>query len=162
LVDERAEADAEMLQDVISKVRNIRSEMNVDAKRPMSVRIASTDARVGQLLSDSRDYIFRLATVNQLEVVPQLSGDKLAAQAVAAGCALEVPLAGIIDFDAERARLQKEMDKVQREIDTLDRKLSNASFVERAPADVVEENRRRLQDYRDQAMKLQAGLERLH
>jgi valyl-tRNA synthetase len=53
------------------------------------------------------------------------------------------------------------MEKVQREIDGLERKLSNASFVDRAPKDVVEENRRRLADYQDQAAKLAEGLKRL-
>jgi len=57
--------------------------------------------------------------------------------------------------------LTRELEKVRKEIDTLDRKLSNASFVENAPAQVVEENRRRLKDYQDQAAKLTSALERL-
>jgi valyl-tRNA synthetase len=161
-LDAEAEARIEMIQDVIAKVRNIRSEMNVEAKQPVVVRIASTDPGISVLISEARDYILKLATVSQVEVVSSLSGDKGAAQAVAAGCALEVPLAGIIDFDAERARLTKELEKVQREIDGLARKLGDASFVDKAPAHVVEENRRRLADYRDQAAKFRSGLERLH
>jgi valyl-tRNA synthetase len=161
LADAAAESQAEMIQDVIVKVRNIRSEMNVDAKKPVVVRIATQDPVTAALLTGARDYILRLATVSELEVVPQLSGDKLAAQAVAAGCSLEVPLADLIDHDAERARLNKELEKVQREIQGLDRKLSNASFVERAPKEVVEENRARIADYQGQAAKLKAGIERL-
>jgi len=80
---------------------------------------------------------------------------------VAGGLALEVPLAGLIDVEAERARLKKDMEKVQREIDGLERKLNNSSFVDRAPKEVVEENRRRLADYQDQAAKLAEGLKRL-
>ena len=107
------------------------------------------------------EYIFKLAQVSHLEIVPQLSGDTLAAQAVAGGLALEVPFAGLIDLEAESARLKKEMEKAQREIDTLNRKLSQASFVERAPKEVVEENRRRLAEYEGQAAKLAEGLKRL-
>ena len=55
----------------------------------------------------------------------------------------------------------KEMEKTRREIDKLERTLSNASFVDRAPKEVVEENRRRLTDYREQAAKLAEGLKRL-
>jgi valyl-tRNA synthetase len=161
LADAEAETHMEMVQDVIVKVRNIRSEMNLDSKKPVVVRIAAQDATVVALLNNARDYIFKLAAVSQLDVVPQLSGDKLAAQAVAAGCALEIPLADLIDHDAERARLTKEMERVQKEIDILERKLSNASFVERAPKEVVEENRRRIADYQDQAAKLKTGIERL-
>ena len=161
LADAEAESQTEMIQDVIVKVRNIRSEMNVDSKKPVVVRIATEDAVTASLLKNASEYIFKLASVGQLDVVPRLSGDKLAAQAVAAGCSLEVPLADLIDHDAERARLGRELERVQKEIDGLERKLSNASFVERAPKEVVEENRRRIADYQDQAAKLKSGMERL-
>jgi valyl-tRNA synthetase len=161
LFPESIETSMALVQDIIVKVRNIRSEMNVDAKQTVPVRIATSDADLMQLLADARDYIFKLAQVSQVEVVPQLGDDKLAARAVAGGLALEVPLAGLIDVDAERTRLKKEMEKAQREIDNLQRKLSQASFVERAPKEVVEENRRRLADYQDQAAKLAEGLKRL-
>jgi valyl-tRNA synthetase len=161
LVDERAESQTGLIQDIVGKVRNIRAEMNVDAKQTVPVRIATVDPETSQLLSDARDYIFKLAQVSQVEVVAELSGDKLAAGAVAGGLAMEVPLTGLIDVAAEHARLQKELERVRREIDKLDRQLSNASFVERAPKEVVEENRRRLADYQDQAGKLEEGLRRL-
>ena len=64
-------------------------------------------------------------------------------------------------MESERARVSKELEKVRREIDGLERKLSNASFVERAPKEVVEENRRRLADYEGQAAKLTDALKRL-
>jgi valyl-tRNA synthetase len=161
LADATAESQVEMVQDVIVKVRNIRSEMNVDTKQPVVVRMATEDQNVANLLTGARDYIFKLATVSQLEVVPRLQGSKLVAQAVAAGCALEVPLEGLVDRDAERARLTRELEKVRKETDGLDRKLTNENFVKNAPASVVEENRKRLKDYQDQAAKLTSALERL-
>ncbi len=158
---EYLEISMALVQDIIVKVRNIRSEMNVDAKQTVPVRIATSDPDLTQLLADARDYIFRLAQVSQLEVVSRLSDDKLAARAVAGSLALEVPLAGLIDVEVERTRLKRELEKAQREIDNLQRKLSQSSFVERAPKEVVEENRRRLTDYQDQAAKLAEGLNRL-
>jgi valyl-tRNA synthetase len=161
LVNERIESHAALVQDIVVKVRNIRAEMNVDAKQSVPVRVATSDADLTKLLSDAREYVFKLAQVSQMEVVPQLSGDKLAAQAVAGGLALEVPLAGLIDVEAERARLTKALDKAQAEITKIERTLGNASFVDRAPKEVVEENRRRLAEYQDQAAKLSEGLRRL-
>jgi valyl-tRNA synthetase len=158
--DASALSEMEAIQDIIVKVRNIRSEMNVDTKQPVVVRVATEDSRLADTLRGAREYIYRLATVSELQIVPRLEGSKLAAQAVAAGCALEVPLEGLIDLAAEKARLQKELERVLREIQTVERKLSNADFVERAPAAVVEENRRRLADYQDQASKLRSALER--
>jgi valyl-tRNA synthetase len=161
LLDDKTESDADLVQEIVAKVRNIRSEMSVDAKQPVSLRVATTDREVSALLVGSRDYILKLAHVENMEIVPQLNGGKLAAHAVARGLAIEVPLEGLIDVSAERLRLSKELDKVRREIDALDRKLSNASFVDRAPKEVVEENRRRLSHYQDQAVKLNEGLKRL-
>src|SRR6185436_17529776 len=161
LVDVRVEGNTGLIQEIVVKVRNIRAEMNVDAKQMVPVRIAATDSEVTSLLSEARDYIFKLAQVNQLEVVPQLGGDKLSAQAVAGGLVLEVPLAGVIDVDAERTRLKKALEKAQQEAAKIERSLANESFVARAPKEVVEENRRRLAEYQDQAAKLEASLSRL-
>jgi valyl-tRNA synthetase len=161
MLNDRVESQMSTIQDIVVKVRNIRAEMNVDAKQMVPVRVATADADLTQLLAEAREYVFKLAQVSQMEVVPQLSGDKLSAQAVAGGLALEVPLEGLIDVQAERGRLNKEMEKVRREVEGLERKLSQASFVERAPKEVVEENRRRLADYQGQAAKLAEALSRL-
>jgi valyl-tRNA synthetase len=72
-----------------------------------------------------------------------------------------VPLAGLVDMDAERARSQKSIEKAEQEIGKIERALANASFVDRAPKEVVEENRRRLAEYQDQVAKLSEGLKRL-
>jgi valyl-tRNA synthetase len=161
LLNERVETHADLVQQIIVKVRNIRAEMNVDAKQMVTVRVAVADSDLTKILSDAREYIFKLAQVSHMEIVTQLSGDKLAAQAVAGGLALEVPLAGLIDVEAERVRLTKALEKVQSEIAKIERTLSNANFVDRAPKEVVEENRRRLAEYQDQATKLSEGLKRL-
>jgi valyl-tRNA synthetase len=161
LVSDNVESQVGFIQEIITKVRNIRSEMNVDSRQAVRIRLATADADVMRLLSETQEYIFKLAQVNEAEIVPQLSGDKLAAQAVAGSVALEVPLAGLIDVDAERSRLQKEMDKTLREIDGLQRKLSDSGFLGRAPVEVVDENRRRLVEYEDRAAKLREGLARL-
>jgi len=133
----------------------------VDAKQAVPLRIATADSNTVQLLTGAQEYIFKLAQVSQMEIIPQLGSDKLAAQAVAGGLAMEVPLAGLIDVDAERARLTKAIEKAQAESAKIERTLSNASFVDRAPKEVVEENRRRLADYKDQAEKLTQALNRL-
>ncbi len=158
-----AEADTQIttIKDIIVKVRNIRSEMGLGAKQPVALRVATTDTATTQLLTGAREYVFKLAQVSDLEIVPSLGDNKLGARTVAAGLSIEVPLAGLVDTESERARLTKEMEKVQREVDKLLRQLSNASFIERAPREVVEENRRRLADYEGQSAKLSESLNRL-
>jgi valyl-tRNA synthetase len=161
LVDEKAESHIAMVQEIIGKVRNIRSEMKVGPRQTVVVRVATSDAATKQLLLDARDYIFKLATVSEVQIVSALGEDKLAARAVAAGLTIEVPLADLIDADAEKSRLTRELDRVRTEIAGLERQLSNRSFVERAPKNVVEEKRQRLADYQNQAAKLEDSVRRL-
>jgi valyl-tRNA synthetase len=160
-INESVEKNVAVLQDVIVKVRNIRSEMNVDVKAVLPLRAAVDDPAVGQVLSDNVRYLERLARVESLELVPSLPGEKGAAQAVLGNVSLEIPLAGTIDLDAEIERAQRALEKVRKEITGLGRKLSNAKFVERAPAEVVAENRERLADYQAQEVRLVEALERL-
>ena len=160
-VDERVERDTALIQEIIVKVRNIRSEVNVDAKQFVPLRVGTEDPGIRDVLVRHEDYMQRLARVERLEVVSKLDSEGAAAQAVAGSVALEVPLAGLIDLEAEQVRLNREMEKVRREIDSLEGKLSNRKFVERAPKEVVEENRQRLSDYQTKEARLVEGLERL-
>ena len=160
-VDERVERDTALIQEIIVKVRNIRSEVNVDAKQFVPLRVGTEDPGIRDVLVRHEDYMLRLARVERLEVVSKLDSEGAAAQAVAGSVALEVPLAGLIDLEAEQVRLNREMEKVRREIDSLEGKLSNRKFVERAPKEVVEENRQRLSDYQTKEARLVEGLERL-
>ena len=160
--DASSESDTEMIQDIITKVRNIRSEMNVDSKQPVTVRIATSDSRIIGLLTDAGAYIHKLAQVSEVIVVDHISGDKLSAQAVAAGSAIEVPLAGVIDLDAEKVRLTKLRDKAIKDKTVIEKQLSNPDVIARAPADVVEEKKRQLADLEDQIRKFTSGIDRLN
>jgi valyl-tRNA synthetase len=86
---------------------------------------------------------------------------KGAAQIVLGEAIAALPLAGVIDMGAERARLAREIEKSQAEIRKIDAKLANASFVAKAPAEVVEENRDRKTDFEATVVKLQAALKRV-
>ena len=160
-VDEAVERDAGLIQEIIVKVRNIRAEVNVEAKQFVPLRVGTQDPGIQAMLMRQEAYIKRLARVESLEVVGKLTGERAAAQAVAGDVALEVPLAGVIDLEAEQARLGREMEKVRREISALEGKLSNKKFVERAPREVVEENHQRLADYQGKAVRLAEGIARL-
>jgi len=161
LRDAQAERDAELVQEIIGKIRNIRAEINLDVKSYVRVRVAVTDAEVASMLRAHEAYVYRMARVESLELLPALSEEGPAAPAVAGGLTLEIPLAGLIDVDAYEARLNREIDKARREIASLERKMSDQKFTERAPAEVVEDNRRRLADYQAKQTRLVEGLQRL-
>jgi valyl-tRNA synthetase len=161
LRDDEVEREFALVRDVIGKVRNIRSEVNLDVRASVRLRVAVEDEALASMLRRNEGYVKRLARVEALELAPLLTRDGPAAAAVAGGLALEVPLAGLIDLGAYESRLHREIERARDEIASLERKMGNARFVERAPAEVVEENRQRLADYRATEAKLVAGLERL-
>jgi valyl-tRNA synthetase len=72
-----------------------------------------------------------------------------------------LPLAGVIDLNAERARLEKELAKIADDVSRIDRKLGNADFMSRAPEEVVEEQRERREEALDQEAKIRAALDRI-
>ena len=160
--DKAAVADMDWALRLISQVRAVRSEMNVPAaaKIPMTMRGGSKETL--HRLEAHRDEIERLARVSPLSHEPADSHvPKGAAQIVHDDAVLVLPLAGVIDIDAERKRLEKELARVSGEIDGIDRKLSNADFVARAPEHVVVEQQERKEAAKAARVKLNEALQRI-
>ncbi|MFE0753701.1 valine--tRNA ligase [Inquilinus sp. NPDC058860] len=153
LVDPRAAAEMDWVIRLISAVRTIRSEMNVPPAAELTATLRGASSETKDRLETHGALIrrlARLASIEASEAVPE----KGAAQAVIDEATLVLPLAGIIDLDKERARLTKEIEKNAAEVEKIDRKLGNAQFLEKAPDEVVEEQRER-------RAEAQAAIERL-
>ncbi len=159
-LDSDAEAEMAWIIQVISEIRGVRSEMNVPpgAKIPVLVQGAS-EASLARI-DRHRDLLLRLA---RLESIAALDGEIPAGsvQAVIGEATFVLPLAGVIDIEAELARLEKELAKQQKEIAGLDAKLSNEKFISNAPPHIVEEQRERRVDAAATVEKLNAAIERL-
>ncbi len=157
---ENAQADAEIGWAIrfISDVRSVRAEMNVPAgaKVPLVVSGASEETRAR--VARHEETLLRLARLETIEFGKPPQG---AVQIVLDEAVLAMPLAGIIDVDAEQKRLKREIDKVGSEIRQLDAKLANEKFVSRAPEHVVEEQRERKTEAEAVATKLEQALKRL-
>lgn len=160
LVDAAASAEMQWVIDMISQVRTIRSEMNVPPGAEIPALLKDASPVDAQRLAGNLALLKRLARLSSVEII---TGEppKGSAQAVVGEAVLVLPLGGIIDLDLERARLAKEIGKEQGEIDKIDKKLGNADFVARAPAEVVETQRQRRADGEARIAKLQAALTRL-
>ncbi|MGD9501332.1 MAG: class I tRNA ligase family protein, partial [Methyloceanibacter sp.] len=158
LADADADAEIGWLIRLISEVRSVRAEMNVPAGAKVPLVIAgagkSTEARVAR----HEETMLRLARLEKVEFGKPPTG---AVQIVLDEATLALPLAGVIDIDAEQKRLKREIDKVGSEIKQLDAKLSNEKFVARAPEHVVEEQRERKVEAEAMAAKLEQALKRL-
>ncbi|HEY2962511.1 MAG TPA: valine--tRNA ligase [Pyrinomonadaceae bacterium] len=162
LIDEAAEAEMAAIIDLISRVRNIRSEMNIKPGERVPVMIASPDPKLRAVFASAKDQISRLVRASEVSISENLEAPKASARAVLLGGAeLAVPLEGLIDFEQERQRLNREQQKLQAEATKLEAQLGNPNFVERAPAERVNELRARIADIAQRSSQLRQTVENL-
>jgi valyl-tRNA synthetase len=160
LIDERAESEMQAVINLISRVRNIRTEMNIKPGERVKLIIAAPDESARNVFEASRAAVARLARASEILIREQLDAPRASARAVLAGGAeVAVPLEGLIDFEVERARLSREIEKLQKESAKLEAQLANPQFVERAPAEKVSEIRERLGDITERVRRLTETLE---
>jgi valyl-tRNA synthetase len=163
LIDEAAESEMQAIIELISRVRNIRSEMNIKPADRIHV-IVGAPGGMGKthLFVQAIQQISRLTRAAEVSVNDRLEAPKASARAVLSGGAeVAVPLEGLIDFEQERRRLQREQEKLRAEAAKLEAQLGNPNFVSRAPAERVGELRDRIAAIAQQSAKLQQTVENL-
>lgn len=156
-----AERDMILIMDVIKAIRNIRSEMNVSPALTIEAVCYSSDVSVIRLLETEGSHIKTLAKVSALKASAPAGRPENCATAVAGNIEIFVPLKGLINFEEEEKRLKKDIEKIDRELVALERKMSNKEFIERAPKEVVEKDKARLEELLQKKMKLEHGVERV-
>ncbi|MCB1477062.1 MAG: class I tRNA ligase family protein, partial [Rhodobiaceae bacterium] len=157
--DEMAIADTEWLIGLIGAIRSVRAEMNVPAGAQIPVVAVNPDPETAGRLDRFGEQLTRLARLSSVETGAAAPDGSV--QIVLGDQVMALPLKGIIDFDAERARIDKEIKKSDAEIGKLEAKLSNEGFLAKAPEDVVEEQRERLSGLvtsRDRLQEIRARL----
>ncbi len=157
--DAGAAAEINWLVELVSAVRSVRSEMNVPSAAKTQLVVMAQDGELVARLQRHKVAVERLARVEGIATNGQAPHH--AAQIVVGGATYALPLAGIIDFGAEEARLRKEIARVENEITRIDQKLANENFVSRAPEEVVEAEREKRAAYAEDGKRLAAALARL-
>lgn len=142
--DELALADLEWIKQAIIAIRNVRAEMNLSPAKPLELLLRGASADAQRRVEQNLSFIKSLARLESITILP--AGDKgpVSVTKLVEGAELLIPMAGLIDKDAELARLDKEMAKLDGEIASIEGKLSNDGFVARAPEAVVAKERERL------------------
>ncbi len=145
-IDAQALQDIEWIKGVIEGIRTIRGEMNIPPKTKLPVYFQNGDADDNRRLVENTQFLMKLA---QLESTTWLEAEEeapLSATSLVGNLEILVPMAGFIDKDAELGRLEKEIEKMAIDKGKIEGKLNNPKFVDKAPADVVQKDRDRLEE----------------
>jgi valyl-tRNA synthetase len=159
LDDPAAEAEIGWVIDLITAIRSVRVEMNIPPATSLPLVLAGATAEVAERARRWSEFVRRLARVGEISFAP--SPPRGAVQLVVRGGLAALPLKGVIDLVAERARLAKEMAKCDADIARVDAKLGNPNFVARAPEEVVEEEKEKREEAQLRKAKIAEALQRL-
>jgi len=155
--DDKAEAEIGWVIDLVTAVRSVRAEMNIGVQIPLV--LAGVSAEMQKRAERWAEFIQRLARVSAISAAPSVPPGSV--QLLVRGEVAALPLKGVIDLAAERARLAKEMQKAEADIARVDAKLNNPNFMARAPEDVVEEEREKRAEAVARNAKIEEALTRL-
>jgi valyl-tRNA synthetase len=147
--------------DLISAVRNIRGEMNIQPSLQLDITLYAPDEKERKLIQENASLIQNLSRVEHLDLTDTDTVPPSSATSVVGGATLYVSLEGVIDFEKEVQRLEKEIGRVTKELVSVSKRLSNESFLDKAPEDVVEKVKSQQQLFQEKSDTLTANLKRI-
>ncbi|MDH5189114.1 MAG: class I tRNA ligase family protein, partial [Rhodospirillaceae bacterium] len=160
LADKEAETEIDWVVRLVTSVRALRAEMNVPPKAMLSLYFKDASTDTISRLENNRDLIHRMARIEKSGAM-EGEVEKGSVSAVIDEATIILPLAGAIDVAAERARLEKEIGKLDAEAAKFEQRLSNKGFTDKAPKKVVDELQVKLAETKAESEKLGEALERL-
>jgi valyl-tRNA synthetase len=161
LIDEAALAEMGWVQDVIAAVRNVRGEMNIDPAQAVPVMLKDVSRAERAYLDRNREFLMRFGRFKSIEVVKDEARLQTAATALVGDATVLVPLGQVIDKQVELGRLRREYDQVDRDLQRTRGKLDNPNFVRKAPPEVVDKERGRLEELSRAMDKLKSRIDKV-
>ncbi len=152
------EQDMDMIKSIIVSIRNIRSDMNILHSKKLTVYFSSLKKGGEVKLRYGIDYIKHLARLEELAIKKDMKRPEHCATAVLEGFNIFIPLKGIIDFEAEKARLAKKKEDLDRQLGLCEKKLKDRNFVNKAPEKVVNQEKEKYENLKGQLKRLKQTL----
>ncbi len=160
-IDEDAESKVKVLMDLISKIRNIRSEMGIPPKKQIPLYLDIKEDHKKEIILNNVIHIKNLAGVKELNISNNLPRHEICAKGIAENIEISIPLKEFIDINVEKNRLRKEIATVKKELQKVSKKLNNQEFIINAPAEVVDKNKQREESLTSKLATLKQSLENL-
>jgi valyl-tRNA synthetase len=157
----KEDADARLFMDIVYKIRNIRGEMNIPPDKKANIVFKTANAETATLIKRELVHLQAQAKVADVRIEKNYTPDKTDASAVLPELEIYMPMKGLIDIDKEKARLEKEIARLSADLDRTAKKLTNESFVAKAPADVIQKERAKEDELLGMLAKLQEGIAKL-
>ncbi|MGZ3724628.1 MAG: valine--tRNA ligase [Pseudobdellovibrio sp.] len=157
----QAELEIDMVKEVITAIRNIRGENRISPAVKLNIRLGVNQAEVQKIMSHNRSAIMNLGRIENMEIGEEGNLMKCAVAPVSigeAGVKVIIPLEGLVDFNEEIKRIQKTIEKLEKDVSLLSGKLSNEKFVQNADEDVVAADRILLKQSKEQVVSLKESL----
>ncbi len=158
--DSDAEAKMGIIMDVVTGIRSIRGELNISPSLELKALIKTLDGS-DDILNENIAYITKLARTGEIEIGRDIQAPKNAATAIKHSMEIFVPLEGVIDVDAEIARLTKERDKAEKDVAFVKNKLHNKEFMNKAPKAVIEETKLKYKDHLEKLSAAEESIEKI-
>ncbi|RLB98564.1 MAG: valine--tRNA ligase [Deltaproteobacteria bacterium] len=159
--NEVVEKDVEFVFDMISGIRNIRSEMKIQPSMKLKVLAHTEDKREKIIIAENKSFIVNLATLESFYFCETDTIPSSSASSVTGNTTCFVMLEGVIDFDKEIARLEKEVGKNTKELLGVQKRLNNESFLDKAPDNIIQKVKSQHADLEEENNKLKENLERI-
>ncbi|WP_409251534.1 valine--tRNA ligase [Bacillus sp. SCS-153A] len=159
--DKTAAEEMKLLVEIIRAVRNIRAEVNTPLSKQIKLLLKAKDEQIQKTLEKNKGYIERFCNPEELTISTDIEAPDKAMTAVATGVELFLPLEGLINIEEEIARLEKELEKWNKEVSRVQGKLNNEKFISKAPQKVVDEERAKEADYLEKRSTVEARIKEL-
>ncbi|MCB5295365.1 MAG: class I tRNA ligase family protein, partial [Candidatus Cloacimonetes bacterium] len=158
MIDSGINDEMKLMQESITAIRNLRKQLNLSPATPIGIVARTADDTQNTMFEDYARYFTRLAKVDSITSGNNVDKPKPAVSAVVRNLEIFIPLAGLIDPEQEKARLSKQLEKLQKELDGISRKLGNQNFIQNAKPEVVEKEKEKHLEIQTKVDLIQAQL----
>ena len=159
-INEKIDNEMNILQDVISSVRAVRSRMNIPPSKKIELKIKSNEEQK-HFIDQNNELIISLAKLNSYSVGISMQKPSQSVVSVVHGMELYIPLEGLVDLEKERAQLNKRRTKIEELLVGIDNKLSNENFIANAPDEIVNRENNKKIDLKDELKKINSNINML-